>query len=122
MSRLFYSVATAVVLVTSASFLTQVVQGGTQAAAQAGRGTAAPASAMTTEQAAPFIGNWLVTMSMGANEATWAVSVTAEAGKVAATVGSDTQPTVNVTDISMSGKSLVLRYDANMQGTPLSTV
>jgi len=122
MSRLSYSLATAVVLVTSASFLTQVVQGGTQAPPQSGRAAAPSTSSITAEQAAPFIGNWLVTMSMGANEATWAVGVTTNGGQVAATVGSDTQPTVNVTDISMSGKSLVLRYVANMQGTPLSTV
>ena len=118
MSRVFYSLATAMFLVTSASFLTQTVQGGTQPP-QAGRAAVASVSA---EQAAPFIGNWLVTMSMGANEATWAVGVTANGATVAATVGSDTQPTVNVTDISMSGKSLVLRYVVNMQGTPLSTV
>ena len=59
---------------------------------------------------------------MGAGEATLAVGVKADAGKVTATVSSDTQPTVNVTDISLSGKSLVLKYVSSMQGTPISTV
>ena len=120
MSRLFYSVVIAVVLVTSASFLTQVVQGGTQAAAQGNRPAAA--SSITPEQAAPFVANWLLTLSAGANDFSLAVAVTANAGKVAATVSSDTQPAVEVSDISMSGKSLVLKYITNMQGTPLSTV
>ena len=119
MSRLFYSGVIAVVLVTSASFLTQVVQGGTQAAAQGNRPAAA--SSITPEQAAPFVANWLLTLSAGANDFSLAVAVTANAGKVAATVSSDTQPAVEVSDISMSGKSLVLKYVTNMQGTPLST-
>ena len=119
MSRLFYSGVIAVVLVTSASFLTQVVQGGTQAAAQGNRPAAA--SFITPEQAAPFVANWLLTLSAGANDFSLAVAVTANAGKVAATVSSDTQPAVEVSDISMSGKSLVLKYVTNMQGTPLST-
>ena len=68
------------------------------------------------------MGNWLVTLSMGAGELTLAVGVKADSGKVTATVGSETQPTINVTDISLAGKNLVLKYFTDMQGTPISTV
>src|SRR5262245_720373 len=120
MFRFFRSALTAIVIASSASLLivhaTAITDDG-QAAAQASRST----SSVTPEQAAPFIGDWLVSMSMGAGEATLAVGVKADAGKVTATVSSDTQPTVNVTDISLSGKTLVLKYVTNMQGTSLST-
>jgi mono/diheme cytochrome c family protein len=120
MSRFFRSALTAVVIASSASLLiarATANQGGGATAAQATRSV----SSITPEQAAPFIGNWLVSLSMGAGDATLAVGVKADAGKVTATVSSDTQPTVNVTDISLSGKSLVLKYVSDMQGTPLST-
>ncbi len=120
MSRFLRSTLTAVVIASSASLLiahATALQGG-QTAAQPTRSP----SSVTPEQAAPFIGDWLVSLSMGAGEATLAVGVKADAGKVIATVGSDTQPTVNVTDVSLSGKSLVLKYVSDMQGAPISTV
>src|SRR4029434_4662474 len=98
MSRPSYSVLTAGVIFT-AVLLTQVVQGGGQAPAQAARPATATAStsSITPEQARPFLGTGRVTLSAGANDFSLAVAVTTEAGKVAATVGSDTQPTTNVT-------------------------
>src|SRR6187401_3348911 len=120
MSRPSYSVLTAAVILTTA-LLTQVVQGDDQAASQAVRPATASTS-ITPEQAAPFVGNWLVTLSMGANNVSVAVAVTADAGKVAAIVTSDAQQTTNVTDISLAGKSLVLKYVTSMQGTPVSNV
>ena len=120
MSRLLRSALTAVVIASSASLLiahATAIQGG-QAAPPAARGT----SSIPPEQAAPFVGDWLVSLSMGAGEATLAVGVKADAGQVTATVSSDTQPTVNVTDISLAGKSLVLKYVSSMQGTPISSV
>jgi mono/diheme cytochrome c family protein len=119
MSRFFRSALTAVVIASSVSLLiarATANQGGGATAAQASRSV----SSITPEQAAPFIGDWLVSLSMGAGNATLAVGVKADADKVTATVRSDTQPTVNVTDISLSGKSLVLKYVSDMQGTPLS--
>ena len=121
MSRPSYSVLTAGVIFTVA-LLTQAVQGGSQAPGQGPRAATAPASSITPEQAAPFVGNWLVTLAMGANNFSVAVAVTTDAGKVAATVTSDNQQTTNVTDISLAGKSLVLKYVTSMQGTPLSNV
>jgi mono/diheme cytochrome c family protein len=57
-----------------------------------------------------------------ANEATLAVAVKTDGGKVSATISADGQPTVNVTDISVVGDRLVLKYMTEAMGTPLSTV
>ena len=119
MSRFLSSFVAAVVVVASASWLTEAVGRG-QAPAQGSRVAAGPV--VTAEQAAPFIGDWLVTVGMNTFEATFAVGVKADGGKVTATVRSDSQPPVNVTDISLAAKSLVLKYVADMQGTPISTV
>jgi hypothetical protein len=89
-----------------------------QAPAQSGRATSAP----TAAQIAPFVGDWLVTVAVMANDATFAVSVKADGGTPSATIRSDGQPTVNVTDITMSGNSLVLKYRTEAMGTPTSTV
>jgi hypothetical protein len=82
----------------------------------------AQASAPTTTQVAPFVGDWLVTLAFMASEATLAVSVKTDSGKVSATISADGQPTVNVTDISVVANSLVLKYVTEAMGTPLSTV
>ena len=89
-----------------------------QAPAQSGRAASAP----TAAQIAPFVGDWLVTVAVMANDATFAVSVKADGGTPSATIRSDGQPTVNVTDITMSGNSLVLKYMTGAMGTPMSTV
>ena len=88
-------------------------------AAQAPR-PSAPTS-ITPEQVAPFLGDWAVTVNMNTFEATFAVAVKADSGKVTATVSSAGQPTVNVADISLAGKSLVLKYSTDIQGNPVST-
>ena len=79
--------------------------------------SAVAAPPITPEQAAPFIGDWAVTVNMNTFEATFAVAVKADGGKVTATVSSAGQPTVNVTDISLAGKNLVLKYFSDTQGT-----
>ena len=76
----------------------------------------APAAAITAEQAAPFIGDWAVSVGMDTFEATFAVPVKADGGKVTATVSAASQPTINVSDMSLAGKSLVLRYSTDLQG------
>src|SRR5437660_3002335 len=64
----------------------------------------------TAAQMIPFVGDWLVTVTVMASDATFAVSVKADGGRPSATIRSDGQPTVNVSDITMSGSSLVLKY------------
>jgi mono/diheme cytochrome c family protein len=118
MSRVLRSVLAAAVVIASASFLTEAVGHGGQAPAQAGR----PGAAITPEEAAPFVGDWAVTVGMNAFESTFAVSVKAGAGKIAATVRSEGQPAIDVSDISLSGRNLVLKYSSTMGGNPIPTV
>jgi hypothetical protein len=63
-----------------------------------------------------------MSMSMGGNEAGFALAVKSEGGKPTATITADGQPTVNVTDISAVGNNLVLKYSMSIQGTPISSV
>ncbi len=111
MLRVLRSAVTAVLIVISASFLAQAIGGGQ-----------APASSITPADAAPFVGDWVVSVAMESFQSAFLVAVRADAGKVTATISSQTQPTVNVTDISVSAKSLVLKYMTSMQGTPISDV
>jgi mono/diheme cytochrome c family protein len=82
----------------------------------------AKASPPTPTQLAPFVGDWLVTISVMANEATFVVSVKADGATPSASIRADGQPTVAVTDITMSGNSLVLKYMTQAMGTLMSTV
>ena len=112
MSPFLRSSLTAVLVVISASLLTQTI---------AGRGqTQAPP--VTAAAAAPFIGDWVVSVGMESFQSAFLASIKLEGGKVTATISSQAQPTANVSDISMSGKSLVLKYMTSMQGTPISNV
>ena len=81
----------------AATFLVALLTRST--AALLGEGQApAPASA----DVAPFVGDWLVAMSMQSIEVSLAVAVKTDGGKVSATISSAGQPTVNVTDISVA--------------------
>ena len=82
----------------------------------------AQASAPSAAQIAPFLGDWLVTLEFMSNEATLAVSVKADGGKVSATISADGQPTVNVTNVSVVANSLVLKYMTEAMGTSMSSV
>jgi mono/diheme cytochrome c family protein/glucose/arabinose dehydrogenase len=93
--------------------------GGVGASAQAPRGPAG--GSITAEQAAPFVGDWAVSVGMNTFEATFAVAVKADGGKVTATVSAANQPPIDVTDISIAGRSLVLRYSTELQGSPVPT-
>ncbi len=82
----------------------------------------AQASAPSAAQIAPFLGDWLVTLEFMSSEATLAVSVKADGGKVSATISADGQPTVNVTNIAVVANSLVLKYMTEAMGTSMSSV
>jgi len=82
--------------------------------------TTAPAPAPA--DVAPFVGDWLVAMSMQSIEVSLAVSVKTDGGKVSATISSAGQPTINVTDISVAGNRLVLKYMTEAMGSMISTV
>lgn len=88
----------------------------------AGAAAQAPAAAVTPAQAAPFIGDWVVSVTSQMGPMTFALAVKADARTVRATVASTTQPTANVTDISLVRGSLLLKYSSDYQGTPIPTV
>ena len=112
MSRFIRSSLTAILILVSSAFLAQTI---------AGRGQAPP-SPVSAADAAPFAGDWSVNLSTESFQNVFLLSVKTDGGKVSATISAQAQPTVNVTDISMSGKSLVLKYMTSMQGTTLSNV
>jgi hypothetical protein len=77
--------------------------------------TPAPAAA-TPESAAAFLGDWTLTANGDNGPATFALAVKTEAGKVVAEISSEIQPLTKVTDVTMSGSSLLLRYGFDYQG------
>jgi hypothetical protein len=76
---------------------------------------AAPVAA-TPEQAAPFVGDWVTTLDAPPGPMAFTIGVKIDAGKVVASVGNDMMGVSPVTDVSLSGKSLVLRYSVDMMG------
>jgi mono/diheme cytochrome c family protein len=114
---MFRRLRSGLVVVLAATFLVALVARSTTPLQGQGQG-AAP----TADQIAPFVGDWLVSLSMQSIEVSLAVGVKSDAGKVSATIGSQGQPTINVTDISMSANRLVLKYVTEAMGTALPTV
>jgi mono/diheme cytochrome c family protein len=110
-SRVLHVLAAAAVIVTVPVFTGTSSRG--QAAPQAHR---PGASSATPTEAAPFAGDWLVTLSTATMSAGFAVSISTDGDNVTATISADTQPAIAVTDFSLSGQSLVLRFGLLLQG------
>jgi hypothetical protein len=108
-SILVFGVTFAIVLLARTTAPVQALRQGSGQAPRQGSGQ--PTTA-TAAQIAPFVGDWLVTVQVMANDAIFAVSVKNDGGTPSATIRSDGQPTVNVTDITVAGNSLVLVYVA----------
>ena len=118
-SILVFGVTFAIVLLARTTAPVQALRQGSGQAPRQGSGQ--PTTA-TAGQIAPFVGDWLVTVQAMANDAIFAVSVKNDGGTPSATIRSNGQPTVNVTDITVAGNSLVLKYMSQPMGTPVSTV
>ena len=82
---------------------------------------AAPAAA-TPESAAAFIGDWTITAEGANGPATFALSVKNTDGKVGAEISSEMQPLQAISDVTMNGTNLVLKYLFDYQGTPVPVV
>jgi len=81
-------------------------------------GTTIPAA-----QAAPFLGDWTVNTSSAALGAqTYQLSVTRSGEALRATIKAPNQPPITVSDIRVSGVSLVLSYTASYPGMSIPTV
>src|SRR5262245_53225807 len=62
----------------------------------------------TAAQAAPFLGDWVTTVQMGATQSTSLVSVKNDGGKVTVTLTPEGQAPITNVAASMSGQSLVI--------------
>jgi type 1 glutamine amidotransferase len=77
----------------------------------------ATGSPVSPAQAAPFIGDWTAAITSQMGPSTYAVSVKVEGGKVVAAVSGGVFPRTTVSDISLVGKNLFLKYTSDFQGT-----
>jgi len=73
---------------------------------------------VATSAASGFVGNWSLSFESPQGALVIELVVTDNGGNIAATIGSQMMggPPQNVTDISMSGTSLVFRYELDAQG------
>lgn len=80
------------------------------------------ASQATAAQAAPFVGDWTLSLQGPDGPATFAVSVKSEKEKVTGEIASEKMPKQEITDVSVEEKSLILRYSFNYEGNPVPTM
>jgi hypothetical protein len=76
----------------------------------------------TAAQAAPFLGDWTLTMQGPNGPGTFALSLKTEKDKVTGEISSDQLPKQPITGISSVDKSLVLNYSFTWEGNPVEAV
>jgi hypothetical protein len=82
----------------------------------------AASSSVTPAAAAPFIGDWTLTLQGPDRSGAFEVSVKVENEKVAAEISSEQLPKRPITEISMADKTLVLGYSFPWEGNPVEAV
>ena len=80
------------------------------------------AGQITAADAAPFVGNWTLTLDGPNGPASFELSVKVEQDKVAGEIKSAELPAQPITDITKADKSLILRYSFDYQGNQVPTV
>ena len=103
-------VAFGVIVVSSGIAKAEAVQGAAPAAA-----APAPVPA-TLEQAKPFLGDWIVTVQAPPGPVQFAFTVKVESDKVVAVINNEMMGQSTARDVLMDGKSLLVRYTADMMG------
>lgn len=83
--------------------------------------TVAP-GAVTPADAAPFMGDWTLSVESPMGPSAMALSVKTDAGKVVASLSSDMQPLTNITDVTKTGPSLLLSYSFDYEGNAVPVV
>ena len=90
---------------------------------------AAPASSVTEQarqataaDAAPFVGDWSLTLQGPNGPGTFDLSVKVEGEKVLAEIASEQLPKQPITSITMADKTLVLGYSFTWEGNPVEAV
>jgi hypothetical protein len=84
--------------------------------ALAGSALRAQPSALSTADAAKFMGAWVLTLESPQGPFALTMTLTDVEGKVACELTSDMMPAQKVTDISKAGNDLVLKYQGDFQG------
>jgi hypothetical protein len=85
----------------------------------AGAGFSQAPAAATPESAAAFIGDWTLSAQGDQGPAQFGLSVKVEEGKLVASIAMGQGGTQPITDISLSGKTLVLRYNIDYNGNAI---
>jgi len=90
---------------------------------------AAPASGVTEQarqataaDAAPFVGDWSLTLQGPNGPGTFDLSVKVEGEKVLAEIASEQLPKQPITSITMADKTMVLGYSFTWEGNPVEAV
>ena len=93
-------------------------------AAQQPATPAAPAAAagLTAADAAPFLGDWTLTMESPMGPMALGLAIKTDAGKVIGEISSDMMPKTVITMLEKNAASLVLRYDFNYEGNAVPVV
>jgi type 1 glutamine amidotransferase len=89
---------------------------GRMAGGQALQAAQGQGSSVSPAQAAPFVGEWTAPITSQMGPMTFTVSIKIEGGKVAAAVSGGMFPPAPVSDISLVGKNLFLKYVSEFQG------
>ncbi len=86
--------------------------------------SASGAQTVTPADAETFMGSWTINVDTPGGPTTVDLTVTEEGGEVAAEIGGGTtgNPMSEVNEITKNGSSLVVKYEANVQGavTPIT--
>lgn len=82
---------------------------------------AQPAQA-TPADAAPFLGDWTLTLQGPNGPGAFDLSIKTDKEKVAAEIANANMPTQPITDIAKADKTLVLRYTFAYEGNPVDAV
>ena len=85
-------------------------------------GAPAQGGQVTPADAAPFLGDWTLTMNGQNGPGVFTLKVKTEADKVSGEISSDQMALSPISDIRKSDKSLVLSYSFDYQGMPVSAV
>ena len=93
------------------------------AARGASTGTVSEQAAQATPaDAAPFVGDWTLTMQGPNGPGAFDLSVKVEKEKVLAEISSEMLPKQPITSITMAAKTLVLGYSFQWEGNPVEAV
>jgi len=79
-------------------------------------------AAATPENAGSFIGDWMLSAQGDQGPAQFGLSMKVEEGKIVGSIMMGQQGSLPITDITLAGKTLVLKYNFDYQGMPIDAV